>query len=57
MLEMRDFEFKEKATLAEDARRKITGHFLKHLVKLTSATVVPAIISELVKQEQKPKYA
>lgn len=50
-------EFKEKATLTEDARRKITGHFLKHLTKLSSPGVIPAIISEIVKQDQRPKYA
>jgi len=54
---MRDLEFKDKAAVAEEARRKITAHFLKHLTKFPSHTVVPAIISELVKQEQKPKYA
>lgn len=57
VLEMRDFEFKEKSAVAEEAHRKITAYFLNYLKKLPSISVVPAIINELVKQEQKPKYA
>lgn len=55
LVELREIEFKEKAVLVEESRRKITSHFLKHAGKLTSSSVVPAIITELVKQEHREK--